>query len=122
GIELWGCSEASRFCADCGNIFRGSILTDGARALAKHVNRSSNKYWGTFCGSDSNKNRLAVDIIRHLLVHCCWLNMHIVPPHGLVFEIRVADDYGARWSVDGTKFIGFVEPYMEEGHSKGWKH
>lgn len=26
-------------------------LTDGARALAKHVNRSSQKFWGNFDGS-----------------------------------------------------------------------
>ncbi|KAM7461079.1 hypothetical protein LguiA_029200 [Lonicera macranthoides] len=82
---------------------KGSKLTDGARALAKHLNRSSDGYWGTFCGSDSNKNMLAVDVIRRLIDHCCWLNMHIVPPHGVVFEIRVYDGYGARWSQDGTK-------------------
>ncbi|KAJ0093642.1 hypothetical protein Patl1_26488 [Pistacia atlantica] len=95
---------------------KGSTLTQGARALAKHVNRSSNRYW------DSDKNRLAMDVICRLIAHCCWLNVHIVQPHGIVFEIRVADGYGARWSKDGTKFIGFLEPYMEDGHSKGWKH
>ncbi|XP_052172329.1 uncharacterized protein LOC127788256 isoform X2 [Diospyros lotus] len=101
---------------------KGSTLTEGARALAKHVNRSSSKYWGTFGGSDSNKNRLAKDVISLLIADCCWQNMHIVPPHGAVYEIRIADGYGARWSADGTKFIGFLEPYMEDGHSKGWKH
>ncbi|KAK2976783.1 hypothetical protein RJ640_027619 [Escallonia rubra] len=30
---------------------KGSTLTDGARALTKHVNRSGGRYWGTFCGS-----------------------------------------------------------------------
>ncbi|KAL7176823.1 hypothetical protein ACSBR2_030213 [Camellia fascicularis] len=99
-----------------------STLTDGARALAKHVNRSSSKYWGAYGGSDSNKNKLAKDAISHLIAHCCWQNLHIVPPHGVVYEIRIADGYGARWSEDGTKFIGFLEPYMEDGHSKGWKH
>ncbi|KAM7465124.1 hypothetical protein LguiB_012686 [Lonicera macranthoides] len=84
---------------------KGSKLTDGARALAKHLNRSSDGYWGTFCGSDSNKNMLAVDVIRRLIDHCCWLNMHIVPPHGVIFEIRVYDGYGARWSQDGTKHV-----------------
>lgn len=97
-------------------------LTDGARALAKHVNRSSQKFWGNFDGSDSNKNQLAMDVITRVIANCCWLNMHIVPPHGAVFEIRVADGYGARWSQDGTKFIGFLEPYMEDGHLRGWKH
>ncbi|XP_059654769.1 uncharacterized protein LOC132301528 isoform X3 [Cornus florida] len=82
---------------------KGSILTDGARALAKHINRSSDGYWGSFNGSDSDKNRLAVDVITRLIDHCCWQNMHIVPPHGVVFEIRIADGYGARWSEDGTK-------------------
>ncbi|KAL2529991.1 RNA-binding ASCH domain protein [Forsythia ovata] len=101
---------------------KGSTLTDGARALAKHVNRSSSSYWGTLCGSDSEKNRVAVDVVSCLLNRCCWLNMHTVPPHGVVFEIRIKDGYGARWSADGTKFIGFLEPYMADGHSKGWKH
>ncbi|KAK3012053.1 LOW QUALITY PROTEIN: hypothetical protein RJ639_012408 [Escallonia herrerae] len=101
---------------------KGSALTDGARALAKHVNRSSGRYWGTFCGSDSDKNNLAMDAISNLLAHSCWLNMHIVSPHGVVFEIRVSDGYGARWSEDGTKFIGFLEPYTADGHLKGWKH
>ncbi|XP_057498443.1 uncharacterized protein LOC130782968 isoform X2 [Actinidia eriantha] len=101
---------------------KGSTLTDGARAVAKHVNRSSSKYWGAFGGSDSCKNRFAKDAISHLIAHCCWQNMHVVPPHGVVYEIRISDGYGARWSNGGTKFIGFLEPYMEDGHSKGWKH
>lgn len=90
--------------------------------MAKHATRSSNRYWGRYDGSDSNKNRLAMDVIGPLIAYCCWLNVHIVQPHGIVFEIRVADGYGARWSKDGSKFIGFLEPYMEDGHSKGWKH
>ncbi|CAL5200060.1 unnamed protein product [Lathyrus oleraceus] len=97
-------------------------LTHGARALAKHAGRSSSGYWGSLVGNDSNKNRLAMDVINNLIAHCCWMNIHIVPPHGVVFEIRVADGYGARWNEDGSKFIGFLEPYMQDGHSKGWKH
>ncbi|XP_044499980.1 uncharacterized protein LOC123221253 [Mangifera indica] len=87
------------FCCHLNQI----TLTQGARALAKHVNRSSNKYWGIFNGSDSDKNRFAMDVIYRLIAHCCWLNVHIVQPQGIVFEIRVADGYGARWSKDGTK-------------------
>lgn len=30
---------------------KGSTLTDGARAMSKHVNRSSDSYWGSFSGS-----------------------------------------------------------------------
>ncbi|CAN8318228.1 unnamed protein product [Cochlearia groenlandica] len=101
---------------------KGCRLSHGARALAKHVDRSSDRYWGALHGDDSDKNRLAMDIINRFISHCCWMNIHIVPPHGEVFEIRVAQGYGARWSRDGTKFIGFLEPYSEDGHSMSWKH
>ncbi|XP_029126156.1 uncharacterized protein LOC109793285 isoform X1 [Cajanus cajan] len=79
-------------------------LTHGARALAKHACRSSSGYWGSLNGNDTNKNRLAMDVINRLIAHCCWLNVHTVPPHGVVFEIRVADGYGARWTEDGSKY------------------
>ncbi|XP_073056561.1 uncharacterized protein [Primulina eburnea] len=104
---------------------KSSTLTAGARALAKHASRSSKGYWGTLRGSDSEKNRHSLDVISCLLSHCTWLNIHIVPPHGIVLEIRIAEGYGARWSEDGTKvydFIGFLEPYMVDGFLKGWKH
>ncbi|XP_011656730.1 uncharacterized protein LOC101215607 isoform X2 [Cucumis sativus] len=101
---------------------KGIKLTHGAKALAKHHHRSSSKHWGTFDGNDSDKNRHAMNTIVHLIAQCCWMNIHIVAPHGIVFEIRIAEGYGARWSKDGNKFIGFLEPYMEDGHLKGWKH
>jgi len=52
---------------------------------------------------DSNKNKLAMIVINRLMAYCCWLNVHTVPPHGVVFEIRVAGGYGARWTEDGSK-------------------
>ena len=52
---------------------------------------------------DSDKNRLAMNTIVHLIAHSCWLNIHMVAPHGIVFEIRIAEGYGARWSNDGNK-------------------
>jgi hypothetical protein len=58
---------------------------------------------------DSNKNRLAMDVINNLIAHCCWMNIHIVPPHGNVFEIRVAGGYGARWTEDGSKVCGYTK-------------
>ncbi|PKU70156.1 hypothetical protein MA16_Dca010276 [Dendrobium catenatum] len=104
----------------------GSTLTDAARSLAKHVHRSSEEWWGSFRG-DSEKNRLASEIVNHLLNECCWMNVYDIQTHNRVFEIRIHEGYGARWSHDGSKafsfqFIGFLEPYTEEGHSKGWKH
>ncbi|KAH0460283.1 hypothetical protein IEQ34_010946 [Dendrobium chrysotoxum] len=99
----------------------GSTITEAARSLAKHVHRSSEEWWGSFRG-DSEKNRLASEIVNHLLNECCWMNVYDIQTHNRVFEIRIHEGYGARWSHDGSKFIGFLEPYTEEGHSKGWKH
>ncbi|KAL2920910.1 maturase K [Bienertia sinuspersici] len=101
---------------------KGCTLTEGARALTKHVNRCSSKYWGKVEGNDSMKNQRAIDVITRIISHCQWLNVHIVKPHYAVFEVRIPEGYGARWSADGTKFIGFLEPYMEDGHSKKWRH
>ncbi|GER27886.1 60S ribosomal protein L38, partial [Striga asiatica] len=93
----------STFSAPHNPDVKGSNLTNGARALAKHVNRSREGYWGFLRGSDTEKNRHAMDVIRSLLSHCSWMNMHIVRPHGNVLEVRMDDGYGARWSGDGSK-------------------
>ncbi|EEE51942.1 hypothetical protein OsJ_33576 [Oryza sativa Japonica Group] len=82
----------------------GCSLTDAARAMAKHVHRSSDGWWGSFHGSDVKKNQLASEIIDHLLRECCWMNIHLTQPYGPVYEIRVHEGYGARWSQDGSKF------------------
>jgi len=104
------------------NEVKGCSLTDAARALAKHVYRSTKGRWGDISGSDTSKNELASEAIDSLLRDCCWMNVHLTQPYGPVFEIRVHEGYGARWSQDGAKFIGFLEPYTPEGFSKGWKH
>ncbi|KAF3330905.1 hypothetical protein FCM35_KLT04259 [Carex littledalei] len=101
---------------------KDSALTDAARALAKHAERSSEGWWGHLQGNDSNKNQLASEVINRLLEDCCWMNIHLIQPYGPVFEIRVHEGYGARWSHNGSKFIGFLEPYTADGFSKGWKH
>uniref|UniRef100_A0A0D9XR28 ASCH domain-containing protein n=1 Tax=Leersia perrieri TaxID=77586 RepID=A0A0D9XR28_9ORYZ len=85
----------------------GCSLTDAARALAKHVHRCSDGWWGSFHGSDVKKNQLASEIIDRLLRECCWMNIHLTQPYGPVYEIRVREGYGARWSQDGSKEFVF---------------
>ncbi|XP_020106832.1 uncharacterized protein LOC109723037 isoform X2 [Ananas comosus] len=82
---------------------KGCSLTDAARALAKHVNRSSNGWWGDFRGTEANKNQLASEVVNRLLADCCWMNVHLIHSNDCVFEIRVREGYGARWSKDGSK-------------------
>ncbi|MCO5599402.1 hypothetical protein L7F22_053505 [Adiantum nelumboides] len=100
----------------------GTKLTTGARALSKHVHRCSSGWWGNFSGNDETKNELALNNIAYLIQHACWLNVYHMPSNLVVFEIRVEEGYGARWSADGTKFRGFLEPQMMDGHAKRWKH
>lgn len=49
-----------------------------------------------------------MEVIIRIIGHCRWLNVHFVQPHGPVFEIRISEGYGARWSEDGTKVILLV--------------
>lgn len=56
-----------------------------------------------YLSSDLSKNQLAFEAIECLLRECCWMNVHLTQPHGPVFEIRVHEGYGARWSQDGSK-------------------
>jgi len=103
------------------NRGRGS-LTDGARALSKHYHRSEENWWGSNDGSDASKNERANAVLRRILREAVWLNIHVLPHDVRIFEVRNAQGYGARWSADGKVFRGFLEPQLEDGHEKGWRH
>ncbi|KAG0589311.1 hypothetical protein KC19_1G011900 [Ceratodon purpureus] len=98
----------------------GCRITVGARALAKHVPRSLDGWWGSITGTEAEKNKLAESTLHRLMMHTVWMNIHLAPIP--LFEIRVADGYGARWLADGSQFRGFLEPPMEEGYMKKWRH
>jgi len=64
-----------------------------------------------------------------------WQNLHWLPHQVLVYEIRVSEGYGMRWSQDQSNrevgeegenqpwaFRGFVEPMMENGHEAHWRY
>lgn len=91
-----------------------SRLTVGARALSKHWQRSASRYWGDEAqlkGNDEAKNARAKHVLLRLLRDACWINLHGgVGDHEHVCELRVPSGYGARWSADGSRFRGFIEP------------
>ncbi|KAI6695970.1 hypothetical protein NL676_023680 [Syzygium grande] len=93
-----------------------------ARIISGLTSKGVQKLLAALQSKYSCKNNLAKDVIGRLVATCQWQNLHAVPPHGVVFEIRDVSGYGARWSEDGAKFIGFLEPYVKDGHMKGWKH
>ncbi len=100
-------------------------LTVGGRALTKHAQRCSQAWWGEASGPAAVINARAECAIRRILNEAVWLNIHILPPNLPVFEARVAEGYGARWTQeDGGEwtFRGYLEPPNPEGHEKGWKH
>ncbi|KAJ7650948.1 hypothetical protein FB45DRAFT_889187 [Roridomyces roridus] len=130
-------------------------LTAGARAWSKHAHRSqpqdtptseelevkkkkaaeaSAGWWGRASGPVAKINEGALELFWKVINSATWRNLHWLPHQVLVYEVRVADGYGMRWSQDRSKvdedgaegpewiFRGFVEPMMEGGHEVGWRH
>mmetsp|Transcript_50451 Transcript_50451/g.129996 ORF Transcript_50451/g.129996 Transcript_50451/m.129996 type:complete len:99 (+) Transcript_50451:481-777(+) len=55
------------------------------------------------------------------------LSLFYLPPRTQheqpVLEVRMKEGYGARWYIDTPiTFRGFLEPQMEGGHEKRWRH
>lgn len=141
-------------------------LTEGARAWTKHFHRSmpvdatsggngeggesgskkrkkadveaSAGWWGIASGSVATINEKALALFWKVMNGATWRNLHWLPREVVVYEVRVAEGYGMRWSQQqvlelgdlGEKtqtdmtwsFRGFVEPMMENGHEVGWRH
>lgn len=99
-------------------------LTVGGRALCKHAVRGEEGWWGGSGGTEADKNGRAERAALRVLAGATWVNLHVFGGGGGdgVFEVREASGYGARWSTDGAVFRGFLEPHMEDGHEKGWRH
>lgn len=99
-------------------------LSAGGRALCKHAVRSMSSWWGGCGGTESDKNQQAYKAVLRVLAGATWVNIHVFGGGGVdgVFEVREESGYGARWSADGAIFRGFLEPHMDHGHEKGWRH
>ncbi|PFH51630.1 hypothetical protein AMATHDRAFT_142067 [Amanita thiersii Skay4041] len=138
-------------------------LIAGARAWSKHFHRSSGVldmekkngkrkkaeievsagWWGIASGSVGEMNEKALALFWRVVGRATWRNLHWLPHQVLVYEVRVEEGYGMRWSqdwgasrtgetggIEGTgeqlsppwTFRGFVEPMMEHGHEVGWRH
>eukprot|EP00164_Ancoracysta_twista_P004073 GFYU01005469.1.p1 GENE.GFYU01005469.1~~GFYU01005469.1.p1 ORF type:complete len:432 (+),score=50.28 GFYU01005469.1:42-1337(+) len=76
-----------------------SLLTVGARALSKHFHRGDQRWWGVLKGSETQKNAQAMDTLQRVLDHIVWANTHMLPHEVPVYEVRTAEGYGMRWSM-----------------------
>jgi hypothetical protein len=106
------------------------LLHVGARALTKHchrpINNSTNFWGGEIKGNAQEKNKIAEGKFLSICENAVWFNCHV--SSGMlngVHEIRNNKGYGVRFQIEKEKslvFRGFLEPMMENGHEKGWKH
>ncbi|KAI6038559.1 hypothetical protein EDC04DRAFT_2694123 [Pisolithus marmoratus] len=136
-------------------VIRNKVgLTAGARAWSKHGHRSQGTpgpnsssarsgWWGTPSGPVAAINEKALALFEKVADNATWRNLHWLPHQVLVYEVRVEEGYGMRWSQNGSGamgqagqrqtmttsttthpwvFRGFVEPMMADGHRAGWRH
>ncbi len=114
-------------------------LTLAGRARAKHAHRgSTDLFFGVCKGSTTEKNDAAINIVIDMIQRAVWINRHVFggAKHP-VLELRTKEGYGARWSMqdfnddDETTtlftakeftFRGFLEPQMNGGFEKKWRH
>ena len=123
-------------------------LTAGSRAWSKHAHRSQGDtggssasvsddggWWGSPSGPVAHINAQSLQLFWKVANSATWRNLHWLPHKILVYEVRVQEGYGMRWSQnwsaedDGARaearpwvFRGFVEPMMDNGHEVGWRH
>ncbi|KAF8184797.1 hypothetical protein BJ912DRAFT_812026, partial [Pholiota molesta] len=121
-------------------------LTAGARAWAKHSHRSApppGEEGATDRAARTRSaggpvaviNEQALALFWKVMNGATWRNLHWLPHRVLVYEVRVAEGYGMRWSQDqsGVRTIrlektsvhgcfAVLEPTMENGHELKWRH
>jgi hypothetical protein len=115
-----------RLFAAANQPYNASGITVAGRAFSKHAHRASDGFWTSIAPAERagplGWNHQALDVLRHILDHAVWWNVHTLPHDVLVYEVRERAGYGARWSADGTTFRGFLEPHMHGGHEVRWRH
>lgn len=89
-------------------------ISIAARAWEKHVGRKKDSIFGEIKGNVTQKKEKVEKLINYIINHKTWWNIFFHYKHGLVYEIRVQNGQGLRWSADGKKFIGFLEDFLEE--------
>ena len=152
GSALGSTPPSTSVCLSAYLVPNSAGLTAGSRAWAKHSHRSQSRcldesesvkqkqsagWWGSTSGPVSVINENSLALFWKVMNAATWRNLHWLPHQVLVYEVRVAEGYGMRWSQDrGDRegdeesskdnhpwvFRGFVEPYMENGHEVKWRH
>ena len=97
------------------------ILTVGARALQKHMQRPNGAFWGPLAGkSDKRRNEQANKKVRELLSSITWINVHTLSrttADQIIVELRQSEGFGARWDTNYA-FKGLIEPQLIDANAK----
>lgn len=98
--------------ASCQKPFNQEISC-ARRAWEKHLSRGYTDFWGAMKGNNQEKEALVFQKINNVIEHATWWNIFGHYKHGYVYEIRIDNGNGIRWNQEGTKLIGFLEPFLE---------
>ncbi|WP_299312752.1 hypothetical protein [uncultured Aquimarina sp.] len=82
------------------------------RAWEKHIGRSEDDFWGEMRGNPVEKEQKVKKRILEIIANKTWWNIFYHYKHKFVYEIRVPSGHGIRWNAEGTKLIGFLEPFL----------
>ena len=89
-------------------------ISIAARAWEKHVGRNKNSIFGEIKGNTIQKREKVEKLVHHIIINKTWWNIFYHYKHNLVYEIRIENGQGMRWTADGKQFIGFLEDFLEE--------
>ena len=103
-----GCTPPpSEACSAAFLVVNKAGLTAGARAWSKHAHRSGSAgeagWWGAPRGSVSTINAQALALFEKVVPAATWRNLHWLPHQVLVYEVRIVEGYGMRWSQADSK-------------------
>lgn len=82
------------------------------KAWEKHVGRYPESIFETLKGNQKEKENSIKKKIDYIMDNQTWWNVFHHYKHGLVYEIRIPNGQGMRWSSDGKQFIGFLEQFL----------
>ena len=84
------------------------------KAWEKHVGRYPESIFEIIKGNQKEKESTIKNQIDYIMENQTWWNVFFHYKHGLVYEIRIPNGQGMRWSSDGKQFIGFLEQFLNE--------
>ncbi|VXB85117.1 conserved hypothetical protein [Flavobacterium sp. 9AF] len=84
------------------------------KAWEKHVGRYPESIFETLKGNQKEKEITISKQIDYIIENQTWWNIFYHYKHGLVYEIRMENGQGMRWTSDGKQFIGFLEQFLNE--------